>query len=257
MVYKEKARSAAISFSLVFSVLDTCLRANASGAAQENGESCCMKGPDGSIPPDSGTRVGVGTAKGEKRQHLSVTAWQMANYHFFSASLSPTRTKPRSCRLCCLHHFPPLLHLWYANGKTERFCAAEKDLWAYSLGQQLQLLCRGAACCARSLVPRNIPLHVLPKNNNNNKKELTIWLSRCPETYLKKLWHDILPLVTLWTSKQQASLGSPVQIPAPLCAIQEMMVSSLPQSSSRLSEAEVVQKYFSVYTDALHSWEQK
>lgn len=177
---------------------------------------------------------------------------------FFSASLSPTRTKPRSCRLCCLHHFPPLLHLWYANGKTERFCAAEKDLWAYSLGQQLQLLCRGAACCARSLVPRNIPLHVLPKNNNNNnKKELTIWLSRCPETYLKKLWHDILPLVTLWTSKQQATLGSPVQIPAPLCAVQEMMVSSLPQSSSRLSEAEVVQKYFSVYTDALHSWEQK
>lgn len=37
----------------------------------------------------------------------------------------------------------------------------------------------------------------------------------------------------------------------------EMMVSSLPQSSSRLSGAEVVQKYFSVYTDALHSWEQK
>lgn len=174
-----------------------------------------MKGPDGSIPPDSGTRVGVGSAKGEKCQHLSVTAWQMANYHFFSASLSSTRTKLRSCRLCCLHHFPPPLHLWYANGKMERFCAAEKDLWAYSLGQQFQLLCRGSACCTRSLVPRNIPP---PCSSFKKKKkvELTIWLSRCPETYLNKLWHDILPLVTLWTSKQQAALASPVQIPAPL-----------------------------------------
>lgn len=108
MVYKEKARSAAISFSLVFSVLDTCLRANASGAAQENGESSCMKGPDGSIPPDSGTRVGVGTAKGEKRQHLSVTAWQMANYHFFFCLSKPHEDKAAELQALLPAPFPTI-----------------------------------------------------------------------------------------------------------------------------------------------------
>lgn len=219
-----------------------------------------MKGPDGSIPPDSGTRVGVGSAKGEKCQHLSVTAWQMANYHFFSASLSSTRTKLRSCRLCCLHHFPPPLHLWYANGKMERFCAAEKDLWAYSLGQQFQLLCRGSACCTRSLVPRNIPPPCSSFKKKKKKSGINHLAVSVPRNLLEQIVTWYTPIGYSLDQQATSRIGVSSANPCPT-SVQfeswEMMVSSLPQSSSRLSGAEVVQKYFSVYTDALHSWEQK
>lgn len=157
---KKKAESEAISFSLpVFFVqaIPVCMQMQVLQQLRRAVKSCLPQWPrqqHSSGPRDEG---GAEAAKGRKCQHLSVTARQMANYHFFSAFLSSRQTKQPSWRLCCLHHFPPPLHLWYANSKTERFCAAQKDLWAHSLGQQSQLLCRGSACCARSPVPRDVP----------------------------------------------------------------------------------------------------
>lgn len=139
--------------------------------SEEQSESCLPEWGRRQHSSGPGDEGGVWSAKGEKCQHLSVTAWQMANYHFFfPASLSRHQTKPLSSRLCCLRHFPPLLHLWYANSKTEWFCEAEKDLWAHSLGQQSQLLCWGSACCARTRCQGTSlpPAPPLTKQNQNS-----------------------------------------------------------------------------------------
>lgn len=151
--------------------------------SRERAETACLNGADGSIPPDLGARVGFDQPR-EKNVNICLPLHGKRPIIIFSsASPSCSQTKPPSCRLCCLHHFPPPLHLWYANGRTERFCVAEKDLWAHSLGQQSQLLHWGSACCARSLMPRDFPPPRASFFQKKNKTvELTIWLSWCPET---------------------------------------------------------------------------
>lgn len=149
---KEKNKSEAISLTLsIFSarVIPVCMQIPAPSLRRGGRNLPAWMGQTAAFLRTRG-KGGVWSAKGEKCQHLSVTARQMANYNFFffPAALSCSQTKPPSSRLCRPRHFPPPLHLWYANGKTERFCAAQKDLWAHSLGQQSQLLRRGSACCA-------------------------------------------------------------------------------------------------------------
>jgi len=156
---KKIKQSEAMSLTLsIFSacVVPVCRNAGPVTPASRQ-KAACLNGAAGSIPPDPGMRVGFDQPR-EKNVNICLSLhgkWPIII--FFSASLSCSQTKPPARWLCCLGHFPPPLHLWYANGKTERFCEAEKDLWAYSLGQQSQLLRWGSACCGQSPVPRDFP----------------------------------------------------------------------------------------------------
>lgn len=90
----------------------TCLYANAGPVTPESRQkAACLNGAAGSIPPDPGTRVGFDQPR-EKNVNICLSPhgkWPIIN--FFSASLNCSQTKPPSCRLCCLRHFPPPLHL--------------------------------------------------------------------------------------------------------------------------------------------------
>lgn len=148
------------------------LRPNAGPVTLESWQkAACLNGAANSIPPDLGMRVGFNQPR-EKNVNICLSLHgQWPIIIFFPASLSCSQTKTLSSQLCCPCHFPPLLHLWYANGKTELFCVAEKDLWAHSLGQQSQLLWWGSACCARTQcqgtsLPSASPLK---KNQNTTK----------------------------------------------------------------------------------------
>lgn len=84
-----------------------------------------------------------------------------------SASVSTNETRAPSCVLCCLQHFPPLSHLWYANEEPQGFVWLKRLSTIPTSIQRLSLLWE--APLSRVLpYTFSVSLHVLKKGAINH-----------------------------------------------------------------------------------------
>lgn len=124
-------------------------------------EGCAVLSPD--------QVVGGKTLVAQENMSTSVHHSSPCPITIFSASVSTNETRPLSCVLCCLQHFPPLHHLWYANEEPQGFVWLKRLSTIPTSIQRLSLLWEAPL----SRVPPHtfsVSLHVLKKG------QLTIWL---------------------------------------------------------------------------------